>query len=64
MRQKPLRALDRPINIKRFMGNWYVIAHIPTFIEKEAYNGVESYRLAEDGTISTAPSPKPSSPSL
>jgi apolipoprotein D and lipocalin family protein len=35
------------------MGDWYVIANIPTFIEKEAYNAVESYRLAEDGTIET-----------
>lgn len=53
VRQEPLRALDRPIDLKRFMGDWYVIAHIPTFIEKEAYNGIESYRLAEDGTIPT-----------
>ena len=35
------------------MGDWYVIASIPTSIEKEAYNAVESYRLAEDGTIET-----------
>ena len=48
---EPLRAIDRPIQLERFMGDWYVIAHIPTFIEEDAYNGVESYRLAEDGTI-------------
>jgi apolipoprotein D and lipocalin family protein len=35
------------------MGDWYVIATIPTFIEKEAYNAVESYRLETDGTIAT-----------
>ena len=35
------------------MGDWYVIAHIPTFIEKEAYNAVESYQLAPDGTVAT-----------
>ncbi len=52
-RREPLRAIDRPIDLERFMGDWYVIAHIPTFIEKEAYNAVESYRLAEDGTIPT-----------
>jgi apolipoprotein D and lipocalin family protein len=52
-RLEPLRALDRPIDLERFMGDWHVIAHIPTFIEKDAYNGVESYRLAEDGTIPT-----------
>lgn len=48
-----LRAINRPIDLPRFMGDWYVIAHIPTFIEDEAFNGVESYRLAEDGTIPT-----------
>ena len=29
------------------------IAHIPVFIEKDAYNAVESYQLAKDGTIPT-----------
>ena len=51
--REPLRAIDRPIQLERFMGDWYVIAHIPAFIEDEAFNGVESYRLAEDGTIPT-----------
>ena len=35
------------------MGDWYVIASIPTPFEKEVYNGVESYRLAPDGTVET-----------
>jgi apolipoprotein D and lipocalin family protein len=35
------------------MGDWYVIASIPTYIERDAYNAVESYRLAPDGTIET-----------
>lgn len=35
------------------MGDWYVIAHIPTFIEREAQEAVESYALAPDGTIAT-----------
>jgi apolipoprotein D and lipocalin family protein len=35
------------------MGDWYVIANIPTFLEKGAHNAVESYRLAPDGTIET-----------
>lgn len=51
--KEPLRAIDRSIDLNRFMGKWYVLAHIPTFIEKNAYNGVESYRLAADGTIPT-----------
>lgn len=41
------------VNLDRFMGDWYVIANIPTFIEKGAHNAVESYRLAKDGTIET-----------
>ena len=41
------------VDLNRFMGDWYVIANIPTFIEKDAHNAVESYRLAEDGTIAT-----------
>lgn len=41
------------VDLKRFMGDWYVIACIPTAIETEAYNAVESYRLLGDGTIDT-----------
>ncbi len=41
------------VDLERFMGDWYVIASIPTFIEKEAFNAVETYRLAEDGSIHT-----------
>ena len=35
------------------MGDWYVIASIFTFIEKDAYNAVESCRLDTDGTVRT-----------
>lgn len=35
------------------MGDWYVIANIPTFIETNAYNAIESYRMAQDGTVAT-----------
>ena len=48
----PLKTVDN-VDIKRFMGPWYVIACIPTFIETEAYNGVETYTLNPDGTIDT-----------
>lgn len=41
------------VDLKRFMGDWYVIACIPTAIETEAYNAVESYRLQKDGAIDT-----------
>ena len=41
------------VDLDRFMGGWYVIANIPTFIETEAFNAMESYRLNDDGTIAT-----------
>lgn len=41
------------VELPRFMGQWYVIAHIPTFLEDTAYNAVEAYELNEDGTIAT-----------
>lgn len=41
------------VDLQRFMGDWFVIAAIPTFIERQAHNAIESYRLADDGTVST-----------
>lgn len=41
------------VELPRFMGEWYVIAHIPTFPERNAWNAVEHYRLDEDGRIRT-----------
>ena len=49
---EPLKTVER-VDIDRFMGDWYVIANIPTFIEKGAHNAIESYRLDDDGTIDT-----------
>ena len=41
------------VELARFMGPWYVIGNIPTSIEREAFNPVESYKLDADGTIAT-----------
>jgi apolipoprotein D and lipocalin family protein len=41
------------VDISRFMGSWYVIASIPSLLEKNAYNAVESYALLPDGRIRT-----------
>lgn len=49
----PLQAMDRPVDLARFMGDWYVVASIPLFIEADAYDAVESYRLGTGGTIET-----------
>lgn len=48
--QQPLRLMPS-VDIPRYMGDWYVIGVIPTFIEKDALNAVEHYDLAADGTI-------------
>jgi apolipoprotein D and lipocalin family protein len=50
---KPTLPLVRKVDLERFMGDWYVIANIPTFIERDAHNAIESYRLQADASIST-----------
>jgi len=51
-RGDPLETVSN-VDLDRFMGDWYVIAHIPTFIEDEAYNAVESYELKGDRIATT-----------
>ena len=46
----PLPLAGR-VDIPRFMGDWYVIACIPTRIERNAYAARESYQLARDGRV-------------
>ena len=41
------------VDLERFMGEWYVVASVPTFFEKEAHNPKESYRLNDEGNIET-----------
>lgn len=50
--EDPMPAAEH-VDLPRFMGDWYVIAHIPTFIEKDAYDALESYSLRDDGRIQT-----------
>ena len=52
MTQPPIKTVSE-VNLQKFMGPWYVIGHIPTFIEKNAFNAIESYELNQDGTIGT-----------
>ena len=55
--QEALRAIDTPVDLERFMGDWYVIGSIPIdfFFASEAgaHNAVESYSLKDDGSIDT-----------
>lgn len=41
------------VDLERFMGNWYVLAHVPASSEEDAHNAIESYSLGEDGRIET-----------
>ena len=47
-----MKTVDK-VDLKRFMGDWYVIANIPTFIEVDAHNAIESHKLNSDGTVAT-----------
>lgn len=51
--QKVTVPVASSVDLPRFMGPWYVIGVIPTFLERDIYNAIESYELAADGTIST-----------
>lgn len=50
--RKPLETVSK-VDLARFVGDWFVIGVIPTFLEKGAHNAVESYALQPDGTIAT-----------
>lgn len=47
-----IAAVER-VDLQKFMGDWYVIANIPSYPEREAYNAIESYALQADGRIET-----------
>ena len=49
----PIRTAEF-VDLERFAGNWYVIANIPTFIEKDIFNAVEYYAPVDaDGRVAT-----------
>lgn len=52
MDREPLPTVPH-VDLARFAGDWYVIGVIPTFVEKDAHNAVETYTLEPDGTIAT-----------
>jgi apolipoprotein D and lipocalin family protein len=41
------------VDIPKFMGDWYVQGHTPTLLDDNTMNQIESYKLEDDGTIST-----------
>ena len=50
--RQPMKTVEE-LDLPRFMGDWYVIANIPTFLEKTAHNALESYELTEEGHVAT-----------
>jgi apolipoprotein D and lipocalin family protein len=44
---KPVAHVDLP----RFMGDWWVISHIPYFLERDTFDSKDTYRLRDDGKI-------------
>jgi apolipoprotein D and lipocalin family protein len=49
-RKAPLRTVAK-VDLPRYMGDWYVIANIPYFAERNNYESIESYALRPDGKI-------------
>ncbi len=49
---RPINTVDF-VDLDKFMGDWYVIANIPTFIETDAHNAIETYAMNDDGSIAT-----------
>lgn len=50
---RPPLPLVPAVDLAKFAGDWYVIANIPTIVEKGAHNAKESYVLAPDGAMDT-----------
>jgi apolipoprotein D and lipocalin family protein len=52
IKREPIPTVPQ-VDLERFMGNWFLIASIPTSYEDGAHNVVETYSLNPDGTIAT-----------
>ena len=52
-RDLPPLDLASNVDLSRYAGTWHVIALIPTFIEQNAFDATETYRLDDDGTMAT-----------
>ena len=49
----PSLSTASKVDLQKFMGLWYVHGYTPILVDKEAFNAVEHYRLAENGKIQT-----------
>jgi apolipoprotein D and lipocalin family protein len=46
----PLKLVER-VDIQKFMGDWHVLANIPTSTEEGCHNALEQYALKDDGNV-------------
>ena len=46
-----LPAMVEYVDLERFSGPWYVYSLIPTALEKNAVNGIETYTMGPNGTV-------------
>lgn len=49
----PNQELAEKVDIEKFMGVWYVHGYTPTAIDKNAWNGTETYEQLPNGKIQT-----------
>jgi len=50
--RQPLQTVPH-VDIRKYMGDWYVIANIPNLAEKDCVDSIESYALRPDGELIT-----------
>lgn len=50
-KKEPFQKMVERMDIDAFMGPWYVISLLPSFLEKDAVNGIETYSLDAKGNI-------------
>jgi len=49
-KQPPLKTVDY-VDLPRFLGDWWVIANIPYWLERDTYDSKDTYRMREDGRM-------------
>jgi len=49
--EPPFQPVVPRVDLDRFSGSWYVISFLPTFIEKNGTNGIETYTFDDEGKV-------------
>lgn len=50
---QPPISTEPNVDIPRFMGTWHVIAHIPAYLERNAWRATETYALTPPNVVHT-----------